>query len=148
MDLRPSILDDLGIKAALSWFCRRFQTIYSSICIETEIGFEENEVPDSLRTVIFRISQEALNNIAKHSKADRVNLFLRKTNAAIELGIEDNGQGFEVEEVLATESYKSGLGLSSMRERAELSGGSSCIESIKGKGTTIRASWPIEQLSL
>ena len=65
-----------------------------------------------------------LANIAKHSKADRVILSLRKTNAAIELGIEDNGQGFEVEELLATESYKRGLGLSSMRERAELSGGS------------------------
>jgi signal transduction histidine kinase len=100
-------------------------------------------VPEFLKAVAYRIAQEALNNILKHSKADLVSLSLRKTNNAIELTIQDNGQGFDVQEVLSMESSMRGLGLSSMRERAELSGGSFVIESARGKGTVIRASWPI-----
>ena len=67
MDLRPPMLDDLGILPTLSWFCRRFQTIYPSIRIEKKMEIKEDEVPDSLKTVIFRITQEAMNNVAKHS---------------------------------------------------------------------------------
>jgi len=66
---------------------------------------------------------------------------------AIELGIEDNGEGFDPEEALARIGANRGLGLSSMRERAELSGGSFSIKSSKGGGTVIKAMWPIEQLS-
>jgi signal transduction histidine kinase len=100
-------------------------------------------VPDPLKAVIYRILQEAMNNIAKHSKATLVSISLmRKKDDRIELVIEDNGIGF------AMESIKKGLGLGSMRERAELSGGSFDNESVKGRGTVIRASWPIEQLSL
>jgi len=142
-DLRPSMLDDLGILTTLDWHCREFQKTFSHIRIEKEIGLSENDVPPTLKTVIYRISQEALNNIAKHSKADLVTLSLRKTGDPIELTIQDNGQGFNVENIFSMESYKRGLGLSSMRERTELSGGSFTIESIQGKGTTIHASWQI-----
>src|SRR4030042_6679818 len=69
MDLHPSTLDDLGIVATLSWFCRSFQTTYTHIRIEQDVGIGESEVPKILKTVIYRILQEALNNIAKHSKA-------------------------------------------------------------------------------
>jgi PAS domain S-box-containing protein len=137
MDLRPSILDDLGILATLSWFTREFQKVYSHISIEKGIDIQENEVPDSLKIALFRVMQEAMNNIAKHSKADRVRLSLRKIEGRIELSIEDNGVGFDLE------NYRKGLGLTSMRERTELSGGSFAIESSPGKGTTIKASWPI-----
>ena len=137
MDLRPSILDDLGILATLSWFTREFQKVYSHISIEKGIDIQENEVPDSLKIALFRVMQEAMNNIAKHSKADRVRLSLRKIEDRIELSIEDNGVGFDLE------NYRKGLGLTSMRERTELSGGSFAIESTPGKGTVIKASWPI-----
>jgi PAS domain S-box-containing protein len=147
MALRPSILDDLGILATISWFCREFESTYSHINIRQEINIEESEVPDSLKTVIYRVLQEAMNNIAKHSKADRINLLLRKMDGAIELGIEDNGEGFDPEEALARIGTNRGLGLSSMRERAELSGGSFSIKSSKGAGTVIKAMWPIGQLS-
>jgi len=143
MDLRPSVLDDLGILATISWFCREFKITYPGINIETQVGIREEEVPDSLKTVIYRIMQEALNNIAKHSGADLVHLSLRKTDDKIELAIRDNGMGFDIEENLSVERSMRGLGLTSMRERAELSGGSFTIESIKGKGTTIRATWPL-----
>jgi signal transduction histidine kinase/FixJ family two-component response regulator len=136
-DLRPSILDDLGITAAMKWFCREYQKTYSHISVENQIGLSEDEVPDSLKTPIFRICQEAMNNTAKYSKASLVNLSLTKEDAKIQLTIQDNGQGFDPETV------RKGMGLSTMRERAELSGGSFELESTKGKGTTVRASWPI-----
>ena len=142
MDLRPSTLDDLGILATTDWFCREFQKIYSTIHIEKLINIHENEVPAHLRTAIFRVMQESLNNIAKHSKADLVHLSLQKTDGTIELAIQDNGQGFNLMEVLSVEGSKRGLGLTSMRERTELSGGSFVVESTRGRGTVIRALWP------
>jgi signal transduction histidine kinase len=141
-NLRPSLLDDLGILTTLDWHCREFQKTFSHIRIEKEIDISEDDVPHSLKTVIYRIFQEALNNIAKHSKADLITLSLRKTDGPIELTVQDNGHGFDVEEIFSMESYKKGLGLGSMRERTELSGGSFTIESVQGKGTTIHASWP------
>jgi PAS domain S-box-containing protein len=146
-DLRPSVLDDLGIVPATNWFCREFQRTYSCICIEKQIGIEESDVPDSLKTPIFRIFQEALNNVAKHSKATVVNLRLQKTGGGIELMIQDNGQGFDLEKAQSAENSGKGLGLTSMRERVELSHGSFSIESTGGKGTVIRASWLIERPS-
>ena len=143
MDLRPSILDDLGILATTRWFCREFQTTFPSIHIETQIDIQEDEVPHSLKTVLFRIMQEALNNVAKHGRATLIRLTLWKIDEKIELVVQDNGQGFDLTEVLAMDSSRRGLGLSSMRERAELSGGSFAIESTIGKGTTIKASWSL-----
>ena len=144
-NLRPSILDDLGILPTIEWQCREYQRMYPHIRVEKQIDVTEDDIPDSLKTVIYRISQEALNNIAKHSKADLVTLALQKAGDPIELVIQDNGQGFNVEETFSKGSYKRGLGLSSMRERAELSGGSFDIESIREKGTTIRVSWPLNE---
>ncbi len=137
MDLRPSTLDDLGILATIDWFCREFGKIYSTIHIEKLINIKENEVPALLKTVIFRVMQEALNNIAKHSKADLVHLSLKKKDDRIELVVEDNGMGFDLE------TSKRGLGLTSMKERIEYAGGSFFIQSVSGKGTTIRAILPI-----
>ena len=114
-DLRPSMLDDLGIVATLSWFCRRFQTIYSAIRIKQAITIREDKLPDSLKIVIFRITQEALNNISKHAKANLVHLGLRKVNGTIELTIQDNGEGFDQKHLASMGSSKKGMGLSSMK---------------------------------
>jgi len=146
MDLRPSTLDDLGILATINWFCREFQTIYSGIRIEKQIKIQEDEVPDVLKTVIYRVLQEGLNNVAKHSEADLVRLSLRKTNKTIEMAIEDNGLGFDLDEEFSVENSRRGLGLASMKERTELSGGSFSIHSVKGTGSTIRASWPDKEI--
>ena len=144
MDLRPSTLDDLGLLPTLSWFCRNFQTVYSTIRVEQEIEIEEGDVPPLLKIVAFRIIQEAMNNTAKHSHADLVRLSLRKVDDKIELVLQDNGQGFNLEKVVSQENTKKGLGLSSMKERTELSGGSFAMDSAIGKGTLIRASWSIQ----
>jgi len=142
-DLRPSMLDDLGLLPTLSWFCRRYQTIYTGIKVDLEQTLEEGDIPDSLKIVIFRVTQEGMNNIAKHSKADLVHLSLRKIDGRIQLILEDNGQGFDLAKVLSSESTKRGLGLTSMRERVKLSRGYFAIESAEGRGTTVRAFWPL-----
>jgi signal transduction histidine kinase len=139
MDLRPSMLDDLGILVTLNWFCREFEKIYSTIRVERRIGIEEEEIPQPLKITLYRIIQEAFNNIAKHSKGNRAVLSLEGNRSKTVLTIEDNGQGFDPEE--ARTRYRKGMGLSSMRERAELSGGSFAVESARGKGTTLRVSW-------
>jgi len=137
VDLRPSILDDLGILPALSWLCREFEQSYSPSSVVKQFEVSEDQVPESLKTVIFRISQEALNNIAKHSKANLVNFALQKVGERLELRIQDNGHGFQEDEIAK------GFGLSTMRERAELSGGTFAIQAMAGKGTIVRASWPV-----
>jgi len=142
MDLRPSILDDLGILATLGWFCREFQKIYSGLSLEKQVDIQEKDIPDPLKTVIYRVLQEAMHNIVKHSNADFVSISLKQTGDRIELLVRDNGRGFDLQEALSDENSRKGLGLSSMRERTELSSGHFTIESIKGRGTTIRASWP------
>jgi PAS domain S-box-containing protein len=142
MDLRPSTLDDLGILATLEWFCREYQKIYSHIHIEKESDLQESEVSTPLKTAIYRVMQEAMNNIAKHSKADLVKLSLGKQENKIQLIIQDNGQGFDLEEILSPDRSRRGMGLNSMRERTELSGGSFVVESTRGQGTVIRALWP------
>ncbi len=141
-NLRPSLLDDLGITATISWFCRDFERLYSGIHVEKQINIEEGEIPEPFKVDMFRILQEALNNVAKHSKADLVRLALRRTHGQIDLVIEDNGQGFDPEYVWSVKKADAGVGLTSMKERAELSGGALSVESHKGRGTTVQASWP------
>ena len=102
-------------------------------------------MPLPLKTVIYRISQEALNNIAKHSKADLVRFSLEKLGDRIELRIQDNGKGFNLGKILSQDKDKRGLGLNSMRERAEISGGTFDVETTRGKGATITVSWPLQK---
>jgi len=139
----PPTLEDIGILATISWFCREFQKTYSGIQIEKQIDIQENEIPFFLKVMIYKTLRDALANIATHSKADLVRLSLQKKNKRIELTIQDNGKGFDVGEVLKKESQREILGLSSLRERVKLSGGAFRIKSAKGKGTTIYTSWQI-----
>ncbi|MFP5213860.1 MAG: response regulator [Acidobacteriota bacterium] len=140
--LRPSLLDDLGILATIGWFCREFQKVYSTIRIEKRLEVQEEDIPESLKVVIYRVMQEAMNNLAKYSGADTVNLSLVKTNQHLELTIRDNGCGFDPKETLSSGNRERGLGLASMMERAKLSGGDLTIESAREKGTVIHAFWP------
>lgn len=145
MDLRPSTLDDLGILATIAWLCRVFRATYSTVEIKREIGAEESDIPNPLKIVVYRILQEALNNVAKHSGADMVTISLAKKDNTIKLAIEDNGCGFDIEEAFSVESSERGFGLASMKERTELLGGTFAMESAKGEGTIILASWPDHQ---
>jgi signal transduction histidine kinase len=142
MHLRPDTLDSLGLLATISWLCREFQKTHSGFQIKTHTDIEENEVPRFLRYLIYKILQEALNNVVRYSKANLVQVFLSKRDAKIELTIEDNSEGFDMKREASADS-KLALGFDSIRERAEIACGAFAIESVVGKGTIIRVSWPI-----
>ena len=143
-DLRPSILDDLGIIATLNWFCRRFEATYTDIRVEKAVRLDEAQVPENLKIIIFRIIQESMNNSAKHSQARKISLSLSLEGDWIELRIIDDGVGFDQSADVSKGQYAK-FGLTSMRERADLSGGQFRIESLRGKGTAISVRWKIEQ---
>ncbi|MEW5816938.1 MAG: response regulator [Spirochaetota bacterium] len=143
LNLRPMILDDLGILSTIKWLCREYQSLYPRIRVEREISINEREVPEEIKIVIFRILQEALNNTARHSKACRVLIRLTRDGLQLELMIQDDGQGFDIQHVYSHGTSAPGFGLANMRERVELSGGKFGIVSHPGAGTTIRAAWDV-----
>ncbi|MEA1947698.1 MAG: PAS domain S-box protein [Thermodesulfobacteriota bacterium] len=143
-NLHPSILDDLGLKAAMRSLCREFKEIYSWIDIESQIRIQEDQVRDSLKILVYRILQEAMNNIAKHSHADKVNISLKQIDKRIALIVEDNGVGFNLNEIQEKESCERNFGLDNIKERTELFGGTLTIMSAPKKGTVIRALWQLE----
>lgn len=142
MDLRPSILDDLGIVATIGWFCRNFAGTCADLRIELDLHVDEREVPETLKIVIYRVLQEAMTNIGKHAHADFVRVSLSRPIRDLELVIEDNGCGFEVAEVMARGPGQRGIGLASMRERIEVIGGRLSIQSSKQIGTVVQAILP------
>ena len=138
MGLRPKLLDDFGVIAAMNWYRLEIMKLYPGFHIEPEIRVEETDIPEHLKVAIFRISQEAMNNTAKHAGAEWVDLVLVKHDQVIELSITDDGIGFDLDDVPGCErSY----GLSGMKERTEQTGGRFTVESVPGEGTTVRAVW-------
>jgi signal transduction histidine kinase len=148
MDLKPIVLYELGIIAALKWYCREFVKIHPNLHVELAVPCRENDIPEALRIVIFRITQEALNNVAEHSNAERVDVILDKNVHRIRLTVSDNGVGFNPDAFLAN-PYGRGLGLKRIRERAEIASGIVKVESRVGEGTRIDVSWHVKgQLTL
>jgi PAS domain S-box-containing protein len=141
--LRPSMLDDLGVLPALSWFCREFTVTYPHIHIKQQIALEEDDIPENCKVVIYRVLQESLNNIAKHSKADIVELFVKKINTTLEFSVKDNGKGFNLEHVLLHPGEEGGLGLTGMMKRVDMSGGVCKITSHEKGGTQVKALWQV-----
>jgi signal transduction histidine kinase len=145
-DLRPSILDDLGITATINWFCRSFAETYA-VRVETDLAIEESAIPEALKTVVYRILQEAMNNVAKHARADLVRVSFRRIDRTVELMIDDNGNGFDVQQTLSAGVFTRGLGLPSMQERVKMSGGSFSLTSARKVGTVVQAAWPLGRAS-
>jgi signal transduction histidine kinase len=148
MDLRPSILDDIGILATLGWFFRELEGSFRGIKVEKEFNVQEEWVPAQLKLTIFRILQEATSNVVKYANADRIRVGLKKIGNVLHLSIGDNGMGFELVESSSYCPLNRGLGLLSMKERARLSGGHCEIASTTGQGTRISVSWPLDAASL
>ena len=146
MNLRPAIIDDLGILATLSWFFREFETACQDMNVEKFFSIHEDSIPVPLKIIIFRIIQEATHNIVKHANASRIRVTLEKSGGAIHLSISDNGNGFDPAAAGKSRPFGKGLGLLSMKERAELSGGTYVMESRPGQGTRINVSWPLSEL--
>ncbi len=140
-NLRPSVLDDMGLITAIRSLCRELEGVYGGIHIDTRIDILEEEIQKSLKIVIYRVLQEALNNVFKHSGADTVHVGLKETDRRLELSIRDNGHGFDPGSKLAPGDRIGGMGLVGMKERTELSNGTFEILSKKGEGTLIKAEW-------
>jgi signal transduction histidine kinase len=140
MQLRPRVLDDMGLPAALDRLTAEWQARYR-IPIDLAVTIGDLRLPPAIDTALYRIIQEALTNTARHAAAQSVSILIERRNQEVVAVIEDDGQGFEA-------AYPTGvfhLGLSGMRERAELLGGQLTIESSPGKGTSIFVEIPISK---
>lgn len=140
-DLRPSHLDDLGLSAALRWYANRIQE-HSPLSIRVDILGEEHDLDETMKIAIFRIIQESLNNIIKHSHATHVNIHLQFEDKNVRINVRDNGIGFDLEGVKHRQTNRPSLGLAGMEERAALLGGTVCVQSRPGYGTEVEALIP------
>lgn len=140
-ELRPGILYDLGLPAAIEWFLGNFS---KNTGIETVANIvpDNLEIEEKLAVVLYRIIQEAMTNAARHSGADLVSVSLIKTNEWIKLTIRDNGIGISEDIINSPGSF----GLFGMRERARAFGGEITIKGLKGRGTSILASFNTETI--
>jgi two-component system sensor histidine kinase UhpB len=142
LNLRPPALDDLGLAAALQWALERQQGAAG-----WDIEFSADPLPGRLametETACFRVAQEALTNIARHAQAKKIAVHLRVDDEHLKLTVQDDGCGFDQEDVRRRPANRSSLGLLSMNERAALAGGQFEIETANGFGTRVTALFPL-----
>lgn len=138
-ELRPGVLDDLGLVAAIEWQCRDFERRSGIRCV---LDFKQEDIPlDSMRaTAAFRICQEALTNVLRHAAAKEIRVRLELVDRQLLLDIQDDGQGISPEKVCDVRSF----GLLGMRERADAVGGVLQIVGLPGLGTTVSLRLPCD----
>ncbi len=139
-ELRPAVLDDLGLIPALHAYCKSL-AIRKKIKIELTAFGGVEALANAKRTVLYRVAQEALTKVARHSRATEVSVIISQLPGAIRMEIGDNGKSFQLEKILRDKNHKR-LGLVGMKERIEMIGGGLHIESAPGRGTTVRAEIP------
>jgi signal transduction histidine kinase len=137
LELRPSVLDDLGLVAALERYAKDYARKYD-VHLDFHAGaLGDKRLPPQKETAIYRIVQEALTNVARHASARNVSVLLEERNGTTVVIVEDDGKGFDVEAVMGGAAHSRRLGLRGMEERAALIGGKLTIESRPGVGTAI-----------
>jgi PAS domain S-box-containing protein len=139
--LRPVSIDNAGITDALTGLVREFADIYDGIDFDVVVEVDDGQVSPGFGLVIYRVVEEALTNVVRHSGAARADVSFRRTGGTLELTVTDDGRGFDPAERGAQTGVGSGVGLSSMRERAEASNGVFAVTAAPGRGTTVRATW-------
>jgi PAS domain S-box-containing protein len=142
LELRPSLLDDLGLPSALRAYARRHARS-AGLDVQVVTDLPSGSLPRDLETTCFRIVQEALTNIVRHAQASHVNIDLRQSDGTVELAIRDDGKGFDPQTVRARATGGESMGVLGMQERAMLVGGLLTIDSAPGVGTTIAARFPL-----
>ena len=143
-ELRPAVLDDLGLIPALHSFVKLFSKRTGlHVDLTAFAGVEKLDI--NKRTMLYRVAQEALTNVSRHAQASRAEVSIEQLPASIGMKIHDNGKSFNVDGILKTKGKKR-LGLLGMRERVEMVGGTFGIESAPGKGTTIQVEIPFGKL--
>jgi len=143
IELRPSLLDDLGLTAALRWYVDHFAQRTGIIAEVLNGSKEEGRLPHDLETACFRIAQEALTNVARHAKASSVSVQLEHAREKMLLTVIDDGIGFDIDSLRKNMLAASALGLRGMEERALAAGGYIKIDSGSGRGTRVRATFPL-----
>jgi two-component system sensor histidine kinase UhpB len=141
-DLRPSMLDDLGLIPAIRWYAR---THLEEAGIELDLGLddESTRLPPRLETMLFRVTQEAVNNIIRHADASRAAIQLTQGMREVRLDVRDDGRGFDVERTAGEAVSRKQLGLMGIQERVSLAGGSMQVESAPGLGTHLLVHVPL-----
>jgi signal transduction histidine kinase len=139
-ELRPTVLDDFGLRAALARHTEDWSKMNGVRAELHSTGLNGDRLPPEVETTLFRAAQEALNNVAKHARASRVDVILERRLNQVALIVEDDGIGFDPSDESAVEQR---VGLAGMRERAALVGGTVHVESAPGKGTTVFVRAPI-----
>jgi signal transduction histidine kinase len=139
LDLRPAVLDDLGLFSALRWYADRYLAS-RGIAVRCEIAELDRRLPPEVEIALFRIGQEAMNNIVRHAKAESVLIQLGHDGRDLRIEIEDDGQGFTVG---VTPADRPHYGIMGIRERAEALGGTAVIDSSPGRGTRIEVRVPL-----
>jgi two-component system NarL family sensor kinase len=143
-DLRPKLLDDLGLLPTLEWYCRGVEEAHSGVSVECNLTVAEHQVPDALKLDMFRIVQEALDNVIAHAKARRARLSLHTSMNELILLIEDDGEGFDPGTAASRRDGGLNLGLQSIRKRVEATGGRLLLESVGQRGTRIGGAWRLD----
>lgn len=146
LELRPPALDDVGLCGAASSLIEQF-TSASGIRVDVHLlGKDDQRLPVAIETAVYRVLQEALTNVWKHSGVQSISVILEKNHAQLQLIVEDHGRGFDVDSTLARAAPQGHFGLLGMRERVALVGGTLDIESEPGHGTTVYVRIPIGTL--
>jgi signal transduction histidine kinase len=140
-ELRPTVLDDLGLIPALHTFMKTFRE-ETGISVSLSAFAAVEKVNGNKRTALYRVAQEALTNVARHAQATQADVQIQKLDGAICMKIKDNGKGFQEQQILHGKKSKR-LGLLGMRERLQMVGGNFSVSSTRGKGTTILAQIPL-----
>lgn len=143
LDLRPSVLDDLGLVSAIQWYAER-QLAAHGIAVRFELGALPARLAPEVETALFRVTQEAITNITKHARAERVLVQLGVDGDRLRIEIEDDGAGFDAGGVQPSPADARGLGLLGMRERVELLGGTFRLDTAPGLGTDLTIEVPLE----
>jgi signal transduction histidine kinase len=144
--LGPSALDDLGLGAALTQYVNNWSKHFGIHAELHSAGIESNRLTNELDTALYRIMQEALNNVAKHARARHANIVIQRQSDHVAFLVDDDGVGFDTEQAFAAHDRR--LGLVGMRERASLLGGTLDVESQPGRGTTVIARIPAESVQI
>lgn len=143
LELRPRLLDDLGLLAALQHYLGEFRDRFRVPVDFQVLGLGNKRLLPRVETSLYRIAQEALTNIARHAQAHNIGVLLENRGTSVILIVEDDGKGFDVPQVMGSHVHEGNLGLYGMRERASLLGGTLTIESTPGEGTSIFAEIPL-----
>jgi signal transduction histidine kinase len=145
-ELRPALLDDLGLGEAVEWYANR-QAGRAGYSVVVEQGLGKGRLPEPVETAGFRIVQQALTNIARHAQAKKVQIVLRQDSRSVELAVIDDGIGFDVGDARMRAHAGESLGLVHMMELAYMAGGIIVMTSAKGSGSTVRASFPLNPVA-